>query len=287
MQTGGQCNRPQWAVRRQRHVVGFCHPGNFVAFGDAARVGEIRLQNRNAARFQHTLKLEAREHTFARRDRNMGLFRQFRVVLRLLGQHRLFDKQRTILLQLFDQHFRHRRADAAVEVETKFNLVAEGLSDLRHGIHGAIDRTRVVDNAHLLAAVELKGVKTDAAQLVDAVDHLCRTVATYPAIRFDFVAHQAAHQLPDRGIQHFAFDIPQRLVDTGDSAHHDRAAAVEARAVHHLPQVVNACRILTNQVFTQLMHRRFDGARTAFDDRLAPANHPFVGFDFQEHPTRR
>jgi len=92
--------------------------------------------------------------------------------------------------------------------------------------------------------------------------------------------------LPDRGIEHFAFDIPQRLINTGDGAHQNRPPAVEARAVHHLPQVVDARRILANQVFAQLVHRGFNGARTAFNHRLAPANHAFVGFDFQEHPTR-
>ena len=245
------------------------------------------MQDRNPARFQHAFKLEAREHAFARRDRNVRLLRQFRVVLGLLGQHRLLDKQRTVRLQLFDQQFRHRRADAAVEIETKLNLVAEGFTDLRHGIYRAIHRPRVINNAHLFAAVKFEGVETDAAQLANAVDHFRRTVTAHPAVGFDFVAYQATHQLPDRGVQHFAFDIPQCLVDTGDGAHQDWTAAVEARTVHHLPQVVNTRRILTNQIFAQLMHRRFNGARTAFNHRLAPANHPFVGFDFQEHPTRR
>ncbi len=286
VQTGRQRNRPERAVRCQRHIVSFCHPGNFVALGDAARMREVRLQDRNPARFKHAFKLEAREHTFTRRDGNVGLFSQFWIVFRLLGQHRLFDKQRAIRLQLFNQHFGHRRADAAVEIQAKLNFVAKGFTDLRHGVDRPVYRTRVVDNAHLFAAVELEGVKADVAQLRDAVDHFRRTVAAHPAVGFDFVAHQAAHELPDRRVQHFTFDIPQRLVDTGDGAHQDRTTAVEARAVHHLPQVINARRILTNQVFTQLVHRRFNGARAPFNHRFAPAHNPFIGFDFQEHPAR-
>lgn len=123
----------------------------------------------------------------------MRLFSQFRIVFRLLGQHRLFDKQRAIRLQLFNQHFGHWRADAAVEIQTKLNLVAEGFTDLRHGIHRPVYRARVVDNAHLFAAVEFEGVKTDVAQLPDTVDHFRRAVTAHPAVGFDFVAHQAAH----------------------------------------------------------------------------------------------
>ena len=173
-----------------------------------------------------------------------------------------------------------------MEIQAKLNLVAEGFTDLRHGIHRPVYRARVVDNAHLFAAVELESVEADVAQLRDAINHFRRTVTADPAVGFDFVAHQPAHQLPDRRVQHFAFDIPQRLVDAGDGAHQDRPPAVEARAVHHLPKVVNARRILTNQVFTQLVHRRFYGTRPPFNHRFAPAHNPFIGFDFQEHPAR-
>ena len=193
VQAGRQRNRPKRTVRRQRHIVGFCHAGNFVAFGDATRVGEVRLEDRNAARFQHALKLEAREHTLPRRDGNVRLFSQFWIVFRLLGQNRLFNKQRAIRLQLFNQHFGHWRADAAVEIQAKLNLVAESLADLRHGVHRPVYRARVVDNAHLFAAVEFEGVKTDVAQLPDTVDHFRRAVTAHPAVGFDFVSHQAAH----------------------------------------------------------------------------------------------
>ena len=95
-----------------------------------------------------------------------------------------------------------------MKIQTELNLVAEGFTDLRHGIYRPVYRARVVDDAHLFAAVELEGVKTDVAQLCNAVDHFRRAVASDPAIGFDFVAHQATHQLPDRGVQHFTFDIP-------------------------------------------------------------------------------
>ena len=119
----------------------------------------------------------------------MSLRRQAWIILRLLRQHRLFDKQRAIRLQLFDQHFCHWRADAAVEIEAKFNLFTEGFTDLRHGIHRVIDFARVIDNAHLFAAVEFEGIKTDGAQFLDAINHIGRTIAAHPAVGFNAVTH--------------------------------------------------------------------------------------------------
>lgn len=43
MQASRQCNRSERTVRRKGHVIGFCHSGDFVAFGNTARVGEIDL----------------------------------------------------------------------------------------------------------------------------------------------------------------------------------------------------------------------------------------------------
>ncbi len=219
VQAGGKRNGSQRTVRRQRHVVGFGHSGDFIALGNTAGMRQVGLQNSQPTGFQHALKLEAREHTFARRNRNRGLRRQPGIIFCLLGKHRLFNKQRTILFQLFNEYFRHRRANAAVEIEAELNFIAERFANLRDGIHRRIHRARVIDKPQLFAAVEFKGVKTNTAQLLDAINHLCRTVAANPAVGFDFVAHQAAHQLPDRRVQHFAFNIPQRLIDTGDGAH--------------------------------------------------------------------
>src|SRR5690606_10776879 len=112
-------------------------------------------------------------------------------------------------------------------------------------------------------------------------------VAADPAVGLDPVAHQAAEQLVDRHAQGLALNVPQRLVDAGDRAHQDRAAAVEAAAVEHLPQVVDARRVATDQVVAQLAHGRLDGVRAALDHRLAPAADAFVGVDAQEQPAWR
>ncbi|CNU89867.1 Uncharacterised protein [Salmonella enterica subsp. enterica serovar Bovismorbificans] len=217
----------------------------------------------------------------------MRLRRQARIIFRLFRQHRLFNKQRTIGFQFFNQHLRHRRANATVEIEPKLNFTAKSFADLRHGIDRRIHRTGVINHAHLFTAVQLEGVKTNTAQFFNTVNDVCRTIAAHPAIGLDFVAHQAAHELPDRRIQHLAFDIPQCLVNTGDGAHHNRAAAIKTGPVHYLPQVVDTRRIFPYQVVGKLMYCRLNSTCPTFNDRLSPANHAFIRFDFQEHPTWR
>ncbi|MOA08897.1 hypothetical protein D3C78_1286970 [compost metagenome] len=192
MQTGSQRNRPQWAMRSQRHIIGLRHGGNLEAFGDATGMRQIRLNNRQAAIGQHPFEIKTRIHTFTGGNRDMRLRRQARIVLCLFRQHRLFNKQRAVRLQLFDQDFCHRRIDATMEIQTELDTVTKGFADLRHHRHRSIHLARTVDNAHLFATVQLKGIEADFRQLVDTGNHVRRTIAAHPAIRLDFVTHQTA-----------------------------------------------------------------------------------------------
>ena len=86
-------------MRRQRDVVCLGHAGNLETLADAASVRQVRLHDRQPALVEHPLELEARVHALTRCQRNRGHLGQARVVLRLLGQHRLFDEQGTKRLQ--------------------------------------------------------------------------------------------------------------------------------------------------------------------------------------------
>ncbi len=274
-------------MRRQRHIVGLGHAGDLQAFGDAAGVRQVRLQDRQATRLQHPLELEAREHALAGRDRQVGLRGQAGIALGLFGQHGFLDEQRAVRLQRPDQHLGHRRRHAAVEIQPELDRVAESRADLRYARHRGIHGARAVDDAHLLAAVELEMVEAAGLQRLHAGDHVGGAVAADPAVGAHAVAHQAAEQLVHRHAQHLALDVPQRLVDAGDGAHQDRPAPIEAAAVQRLPQVVDAARVLADEVVGQFVHRRFHRTRAAFDDGLAPAGDALVGLDLQEHPARR
>src|SRR5690606_19881118 len=153
--------------------------------------------------------------------------------------------------------------------------------------HRRVDRARAVDQPELLGAVELEGVEALRAMRLHLRDDVGRAVAADPAVGLHPLAHQAAEQLVDRHAQGLALDVPQRLVDAGDRAHQDRAAAVEAAAVQHLPQVVDARRIAADEIFAELAHRGLARTRAAPDPRLAPAADAPAGADAPEQPARR
>lgn len=248
---------------------------------------QVRLHHADAAGTQHVLEFETREHALAGGQRNGGAGGQARVVLGLFGQHRLFDEQRLERLEFAQQRLGHRRADAAVEVDAEVDGVAEGFADFGHLDHRSVDRARAVDQLHFFGAVELEGVETQRAVVGDLLDDRARAVAADPAIGLHAVAHQPAQQLVYRHAQRLALDVPQRLVDTGDRAHQDGAATVETGAVHGLPQVVDARRILADDIAGQFVYGGLHRTGAAFDNRLSPTGNALVGFDLEEQPARR
>ena len=100
------------------------------------------------------------------------------------------------------------------------------------------------------------------------------------------VAHQAAEQIIDRLIEHFAADIPQRLLDARDGRHPDHTHTPEGLAVHLLVQEFDARRIVANQHWGKIFHRTDDAARLPLQRRLAPAVKPLlIGLDLNKDPV--
>lgn len=64
-------------MRRNSDVVGLSHGGDLLAFRDAARVGQIRLDNVDGALFQQGLVVPAREQAFAGGKRGGGMIGNF------------------------------------------------------------------------------------------------------------------------------------------------------------------------------------------------------------------
>ncbi len=81
-------------------------------------------------------------------------------------------------------------------------------------------------------------------------------------------------------------DVPERLVDAAQGAGEDRPAAVEGVAVHGLPVVDHAPRVLADQVGLELLDRRGAGEGAALEDRLAEPHDPRVGVHLQEEVAR-
>jgi hypothetical protein len=98
----------------------------------------------------------------------------------------------------------------------------------------------------------------------------------------DPVAGGAAEQLVDGCVEVLAGDVPQRLVHAGERGHEDRAAPEEGRAVDVLPVVLDAERVLADQVVADLGDRGHPRAGLALERGLAPPHQPVVGRDLDE-----
>ena len=92
------------------------------------------------------------------------------------------------------------------------------------------------------------------------------------AVGADAVAHRPAPQPVTGHAVRFAGNIPQGNVDGGDGGRgNDVVAVPEMLSVHHLPKVLNAAGILTDQQLADILHRARDRACAPFERALAPA----------------
>ena len=93
---------------------------------------------------------------------------------------------------------------------------------------------------------------------------------------------RTAEQLIDGQAEHFAANVPQRLVDAGDRRADHRAGAVEAVHVHRLPVVLHLHRVGADEEVAKVVHAGHDGAGFAFERAFAPADDALVGFELDE-----
>ena len=99
------------------------------------------------------------------------------------------------------------------------------------------------------------------------------------------VAHRATQQLVHGHTEVLAGYVPQRLVDAGQRRHQHVAAAKKRRAIDVLPVVLDAQRILADEILRQLLDSRCGTPRLPLQRRLPPADDPTVGGHLhQPHP---
>ena len=176
---------------------------------------------------------------------------------------------------------------AAVKIHTNADISAHRIPYGSHVRQHRIDLGVAVDELQLLAGVHLHCAEAPLHRSARGVGGIRRAITANPGVHPDTLAHPTTEQVADRDTQCLALDVPQRLIDTGNGAHQNGAAPVEAATVHHRPEVFDVARIAPHQVVGQLIHCRGDAVRAAFDDRLAPAGDAFIGFDLEEEPAWR
>ena len=85
-----------------------------------------------------------------------------------------------------------------------------------------------------------------------------------------------------RHSQHFAANVPQRLIDAGDGRAHHRTRAIEAVHIHRLPVMLHLHRIGADQEVAEVVDAGHHCAGFAFERAFAPADHALIGFEFHE-----
>jgi hypothetical protein len=224
---------------------------------------------------------------FAGGQRNGAGLRQQSEIGRVLGQDGLLHEQRQVRLEQRQQAPGHRGGGPAVQVDHHVVVQPDRLAYGGHPLDDLVGPRRRLDRPELGRPVHLDrgeaGLDLRPGQLGD----VGRPVAADPRVHPDPVAHRAAEQGVHRPAVRLAGDVPQRLVDAGDRAGQDRAAAVEAALGEHLPVVLDAQRVSADEMVAELGDRGPYGFRPALHHRLAPAGDALVGPHAQEEPAGR
>lgn len=153
---GRQGDGPQRAVRRQGDVVGLGHGRDALHLGDAADVGNVGLQEVDAAGLEEGLDVPPAVQSLAQRDGHARLRGQGRNARQVLRQERLLDEQGPVGLQEADQLLRHGLMHAPVEVDA--HVHAQGLNGL-DTLDARVEGGGRVEPAHVLGGVHLDTAK--------------------------------------------------------------------------------------------------------------------------------
>ena len=113
-------------------------------------------------------------------------------------------------------------------------------------------RSRAKAAAAVAAALAADVLDTDGTILLDVLADLVHIGTVHMAVHRHTGAHFAAEQVVHRHVGHFALDVPQGHIHTGDGIVDDGAAAPVGVLVHQLPQVGDVAHILADQQRTQI-----------------------------------
>ena len=286
IQAAGKGHRAKRAVGSKGHIVGFGHGGDLLALGQAAGMGKVRLHDVHAANGQQTLEIVLGEQAFTGSNGDVAGRRNLGEILHVIAENGFLNEHGVELFQLFGHDLCHGLVHPAVKINGNAKVLAAALAHAGYALQQGINLGVAVQKLQLVGAVHLDGGEALLFLFQCSAAHIGGAVAAYPAIHPHLIAAAAAHQLPDRHIEVFALDIPQGLIDAGDGAHQDAAAAVEATAEQHSPQVFDLHGVGTNEVRLHLMDALAYGGGAAFQHRLAPAGNACISADLNKSPAR-
>ena len=121
LQAGGERDRAQRAVQRERDIVGFGHHRDLPRLGDAACMGDVGLDDVDGTGGDHLAEVPAGEQSLPSAI-GVGVF----------GEHRFFDEEESVGFKFLDEDLGHRLVHATMEVDAEAEIFTGGLTYRLH-----------------------------------------------------------------------------------------------------------------------------------------------------------
>ena len=277
-------------VGQQVDVIDFGEGGDLAAFGKTAAVAQVRLDVVGRLFFQQLAKGPAGVEALAGGDGDVDGGGDAGHFVDVFGRHRLFEEEGVELFQQAGHADGHIGAEAAVALDEDFYILADGGAggaDARHG------QAHIGDVQALHGMAEGIAFEPPKAQIhggAGRVGEFSRRLVLEEGVgvELDALAQAATHQLVDRGIQVFSFDVPQGLLDAAEGAGPDGTAAPETALVECLPEFLDAAWVAAHQL--QLSDGVGHGGGMAIGGHFAQAGEAGIGVhqdEVAEHAVAR
>ena len=276
-------------MRRDADVGDLGRRGDLAPLPDAAAVGEIGLQDVRRAEREDVAESPFGEEPLAGRDRDRDRRRDLGHRRRVLRQHRLLEEEDVELVERLPPSGPPTSARSRPWQSIRMSTSGPTASRMSRIWRRACAQSPVArrPRAPRRTGSQLERPPAGLDEADARLGDLLRRVAARPVgVEADPVAHPAAEQLVDRDAERLAEDVPQRLLDAGDGAADDHAAAPERVAVDRLPVVLDPRRVLADQVLLDVVDRADDRLGFSFQTGLADAGDPGVGRDLDEDQVR-
>ena len=182
-----------------------------------------------------------------------------------------------------------------MQIKHDVDIVTGGLTHGRNTARRVLQCGRALDHLGNRNGQGLHGRETSFQALARAVGELLglralvdglEVPAAQMVVKTQRVAHGTAEQLANRLPHFFALDVPERLVDAANGAHIADAGTPKILAMHDLPQMFDAARVLTDQQHRNVFDRAGDGLGFPLERGFAPAvKAGLIGFHLHEDPV--
>lgn len=207
LETSGESDWAQGAVRCYCYVVCFCHCCDSTEFGDAAAVCDVHtlsdisttmttapivltwLYNINRSVLEESLEVPARVQSLSKRNRTCRLSVELFDAFRMLAKKRLLNEQRMVRLESLSELLRHRLVQSSMEIDSSVH--AERLHSLK-SFHARLQYLRRVQPSNIFGSIHLNRLETLRQTLLSCAFDIARPVATNPGIHAHPVADFAS-----------------------------------------------------------------------------------------------